>query len=254
MFLTTRAHACTACRSASRCRSRRVCRGPSSPPGPARSGRRPRPVRQRGPFPPNRHGPLHPTRHATATMAPKGGPTIAADYPPDETTGGPPLNSKKPKASYHSFRISGEVVGPRPPGGGPGGVARGRVVLPGRVRGDRPEAEPETGDQVLRSRRSWGGSVGCERGRAPGDHSPRVDESGVEPRRVGMVCRKVRVTGRGTSRRGPLGRSDGHPACRPLRSRRFSLDTGMRRVSNASSGESGKVPDNEVNTHLRNPV
>ncbi|MBV8606743.1 MAG: transposase, partial [Singulisphaera sp.] len=44
-------------------RSRRVYRRPSSPPGPARSGRRPRSARQREPVPPNRHGPLHPTRH-----------------------------------------------------------------------------------------------------------------------------------------------------------------------------------------------
>jgi hypothetical protein len=68
-----------------------------------------------------------------------------------------------------------------------------------------------------------------------------------------MVRREVRATGRGTSRRGPSGRSDGHPACRPPRSRRFSLDTEMRRVSNASSGEPGEVPDNEVNAHLGNP-
>ena len=68
-----------------------------------------------------------------------------------------------------------------------------------------------------------------------------------------MVRREVRETGRGTSRRGPSGRPDGHPACRPLRSRRFSLDTGMRPVSNACSGEPGEVPDNEVNAHLGNP-
>jgi hypothetical protein len=87
----------------------------------------------------------------------------------------------------------------------------------------------------------------------PGDRSSRADASGVEPRRVGMVCWEVRVTGRGTSRRGPSGRSDGHPACRPLRSRRFSLDTGMRPVSNACSGQPGEVPDDEVNSHLGNP-
>ena len=68
-----------------------------------------------------------------------------------------------------------------------------------------------------------------------------------------MVCREVRVTSRGRSRRGPSGRPDGHPACPPHRSRRFSLDTGMRRVSNASSGDPGEVPDEEINAHLGNP-
>ena len=68
-----------------------------------------------------------------------------------------------------------------------------------------------------------------------------------------MVRREVRETGRGTSRRGPSVCSDGHPACRPRRSRRFSLDTGMRLVSNASSGEPGEVPGDEVNAHLGNP-
>jgi hypothetical protein len=33
----------------------------------------------------------------------------------------------------------------------------------------------------------------------------------------------------------------------------FSLDTGMRLVSNSSSAEPGMAPDNEVNTHLGNP-
>jgi hypothetical protein len=32
------------------------------------------------------------------------------------------------------------------------------------------------------------------------------------------------------------------------------IDTGMRCVSNASSGEPGVVPDGEVNAHLGNPV
>jgi hypothetical protein len=90
------------------------------------------------------------------------------------------------------------------------------------------------------------GSVGCERRRAPVDRSSRADESGVGPRRAGMVRREVRETGRGTSRRGPSGRSDGHPACRPLRSRRFSLDTGMRLASNASSGEPGEPPSEPI--------
>ena len=65
-----------------------------------------------------------------------------------------------------------------------------------------------------------------------------------------MVCHAVMVTGRGTSRRGA---SDGYPACRPLRSRRFSLDTGIQLVSNACLGKPGEVPDNEVNAHLGNP-
>jgi hypothetical protein len=68
-----------------------------------------------------------------------------------------------------------------------------------------------------------------------------------------MVCREVRGAGRGTSRRGPSGHWDGHPACRPLRSRRPSFDTGMRRECNASSGEPDEIPDNEVNAHLGNP-
>ena len=68
-----------------------------------------------------------------------------------------------------------------------------------------------------------------------------------------MVRREVRETGRGTSRRGPSGRPDGHPARRPLRSRRVFLDTGMRPLSNACSGEPGEYPDSEVNAHLGNP-
>jgi hypothetical protein len=68
-----------------------------------------------------------------------------------------------------------------------------------------------------------------------------------------MVRREVRATGRGTSRRGPSGRSDGHPACRPPQSHRFSLDKRMRSVSNACSAEAGEVPDNQVNAHLGNP-
>ena len=68
-----------------------------------------------------------------------------------------------------------------------------------------------------------------------------------------MVRHEIRETGRGRNRRRPSGRPDGHPACRPLRIRRFSLDAGMRRVSNASSGEPGEVQDHEVNSHLGNP-
>ena len=59
------------------------------------------------------------------------------------------------------------------------------------------------------SRRSWGGSVACERRRASGDHSSGVDGSDVEPRRTGMVRREVRATGRGTSRSGPSGARTG---------------------------------------------
>lgn len=68
-----------------------------------------------------------------------------------------------------------------------------------------------------------------------------------------MVCHEVGVTGRGTIRRRPSGRPDGHPARRPLRICRFSLDAGMRRVPNESSGEPDEIPDNEVNAHLGNP-
>jgi hypothetical protein len=68
-----------------------------------------------------------------------------------------------------------------------------------------------------------------------------------------MVCREVREAGRRTSRKGPSGHPDGHPACRPCRSRRFFLDAGMRPVSNTCSGEPNEVPDNEVNAHLGNP-
>ena len=68
-----------------------------------------------------------------------------------------------------------------------------------------------------------------------------------------MVCREMREVGRRTSRRVPSGHPDGHPACRPRRSRRFFLDAAMLPVSNACSGESDEVPDNEVNAHLGNP-
>jgi hypothetical protein len=33
----------------------------------------------------------------------------------------------------------------------------------------------------------------------------------------------------------------------------FSLDTGMRLVSNSSSAEPGMASENEINTHLGNP-
>ena len=90
------------------------------------------------------------------------------------------------------------------------------------------------------------------RRRAPDDRSSRADESGVGSRRTGMVCREVRETGRGTSRTGPSGRLIRHPASRPPQSCRFCLDTGMRPVSNACSGETVEGLGNEVNAHLRN--
>ena len=84
------------------------------------------------------------------------------------------------------------------------------------------------------------------------DRSSQAGGSGVEPRSTGMVRREVGETGRGTSRTGPPGRSVEHPACRPLRSRRFFLNTSIRPVSNASSGESGEVPEDVVDAHLGN--
>jgi len=69
-----------------------------------------------------------------------------------------------------------------------------------------------------------------------------------------MVCCEVRETGPGTSRTRPSERLFRHLSCPPAQSRRFSLDTGMRPVSNACSVEPGEVPHNEVNAHLmRNP-
>ena len=40
---------------------------------------------------------------------------------------------------------------------------------------------------------------------------------------------------------------------RLLRFRRFSLDAGMRRVSNVSSAKSREAPDNDVNAHPHFP-
>ena len=56
------------------------------------------------------------------------------------------------------------------------------------------------------------GSVGCARRRAPGDRSSRAAESGVEPRRTGMVRGEQREPCRETSREGPSGCPAGHPA------------------------------------------
>jgi hypothetical protein len=58
---------------------------------------------------------------------------------------------------------------------------------------------------------------------------------------------KNRVVGR------PSGRPIGHPARRPPISPAYPLDSGIRPESNASSGDSGEVPDDEVNAHLGNP-
>ena len=72
------------------------------------------------------------------------------------------------------------------------------------------------------SRRSWGGSVGCERCRARDERSPRAGGGEVQPRRTGMVRREVRVTCRRTDRWGPSGCSVGHPTCRTSRSLRLT--------------------------------
>src|SRR5262249_40561716 len=58
-----------------------------------------------------------------------------------------------------------------------------------------------------------------------GYRSSLADESGVEPRKTGMVRREVRETGRGMSRADPAGRLIRFQACRPPQTRRFSLDT-----------------------------
>ena len=67
-----------------------------------------------------------------------------------------------------------------------------------------------------------------------------------------MVCREVRETGRGTSRRGSRGiRSVLRRAAPPIRP--FFVDMGMRPVCNPVSGAPGGVPNAEVNPHLGNP-
>src|SRR3954452_6236870 len=80
-----------------------------------------------------------------------------------------------------------------------------------------------------------------------------ADENGVELRRVGMIRRVVKVTGRGTSRRGPRGARTGRRLAHRSASRQFFLDTGNRPESNACSGEPGEVPEDEVNAHLGDP-
>src|SRR5512142_1920694 len=94
-------------------------------------------------------------RHAQAVPGPRRGGLLvrdpaqgerragAADRPPAEATGGPTLEEAEGLLSRLS--VSGEVVGPRPAGGGQDRVARRRVVPARRLRGDQPEAEPEAG-------------------------------------------------------------------------------------------------------------
>src|SRR5271157_2765472 len=64
----------------------------------------------------------------------------ATDRPPAETSRGPPLEAAE--GLLPQLPVSGEVVGPRPAGGGEGRVARGGVVPSGGVRGDQPETPP----------------------------------------------------------------------------------------------------------------
>src|SRR4051794_31791562 len=52
---------------------------------------------------------------------------------------------------------------------------------------------------------------------------------------------------------GAPGRASGWPTARPLRSHRFSLDTGMWPVSNACSGDPGEVADGDGDAHPGNP-
>src|SRR5512142_2040325 len=72
--------------------------------------------------------------------------------------------------------LSGDVVGPRPAGRSQDRMARGRVVPPRRIRGDQPEAESETGDQILQ-REGYGGAMdqgGEERGEVDAAVMPSV--------------------------------------------------------------------------------
>ena len=72
----------------------------------------------------------------------------------------------------------------------------------------------------------------------------------------GITLTLVEGRGNGSEGRAEGGRRDArtglHLADRS-ESRRFSLDTGMRPVSNACSGGVGEAPDDEVNAHLGNP-
>ena len=69
-----------------------------------------------------------------------------------------------------------------------------------------------------------------------------------------MVCREVRETGRGTSRRGPSGRRTGIRLAGRSDLAVFPWTRECGAVSNACSGEPGEVPDNEVNAHLGIPA
>src|SRR5262249_46293395 len=73
---------------------------------------------------------------------------------------------------------------------------------------------------------------------AEGDHFPRilVNSQGGVTRRTGTSERLFRRL-----------------ACRPLRISPFFPGTGMRPTSPTCSGESGEVPDNEVDAHQGNP-
>ena len=68
-----------------------------------------------------------------------------------------------------------------------------------------------------------------------------------------MVRRELRKPVKNRVVGGPSGRPIGHPARRPPISPAYPLDSGIRPESNASSGDPGEVPDDEVNAHLGNP-
>src|SRR5262249_37167584 len=91
----------------------------------------------------------------------------AADRPSAEATGGPTLEEAEGLLSRLS--VSGEVVGSLAACGGQDRMARGRVVPPGRLRGDQPEEGPEAGGQVLQRAR-YGRAV--DQG---GQERPEVD-------------------------------------------------------------------------------
>jgi hypothetical protein len=68
-----------------------------------------------------------------------------------------------------------------------------------------------------------------------------------------MVCREVGALAKGRAEGGRRRARTGICLCRSPRSRDFSLEMGMRRVSNACSGEPGAIPDEAVNAQLENP-
>ena len=122
--------------------------GPSRPPGPARSGRRPQPARRRGPFPPNRTGPLHPTRRARLAGRPLDAPG-AGGMPPRSSRrsaagwpSGPSMTSWWPRPSRMRGRVEGrggDARADRRAGSGRGAFAGpvGRTTRPGQ--GDAAE-------------------------------------------------------------------------------------------------------------------